>query len=221
MSLTLTVIRDLIPLARAELTKAAFKANPTELSLYSSRGSSCSQHRLPPRAAHVTVPATHNHGAFSHPSFLHQRGPQKSTLSRKPSQTAAGSSPKSSHSSTPHTPRPINHSSLKSHSHTMIWAVLGLTDDTAGIKQKVSFRKFYINRSFNKECMYRECPVMSMGIRPSPQEAGPSLFAQHAYAVSFSSRVSTPLLVLLFFSNVGIRLLSPALTLFTTSWSQL
>lgn len=144
MSLTLTVIRDLIPLARAELTKAAFKANPTELSLHSSRGSSCSQHRLPPRAAHVTVPATHNHGAFSHPSFLHQRGPQKSTLSRKPSQTAAGSSPKSSHSSTPHTPRPINHSSLKSHSHTMIWAVLGLTDDTAGIKQKVSFRNNFI-----------------------------------------------------------------------------
>lgn len=59
------------------------------------------------------------------------------------------------------------------------------------------------------------------GDPPFSMEAGPSLLAQLAYAVSFSSRVSTPLLVLLFFSNVGIRLLSPALTLFTTSWSQL
>lgn len=47
------------------------------------------------------------------------------------------------------------------------------------------------------------------------------LLTLSTYVLSFSSRVSIPLLVLLFFSNVGIKLFSAALTLFATSRSQL
>ena len=139
------MIQGLIPLAHGPLNLPEQLSKVTRLnSVCTAAREAVPRHRLPPRAVYITVPATHNHGAFSCPSFFRQRGPQKSTFSRKPSQTAAGSSPKSSHSSTPHTPRPINHSSLKSHRHNVIWAVLGLTDDTAGIKQKVSFRNNFI-----------------------------------------------------------------------------
>lgn len=116
--------------------------------------------------------------------------------------------------------------------HTAINLLLKMIKKMAGIHFfKGIFRKHFINKFWYKEEAHIPSTHITSAVDPSPSlHSGKTdqtrnidsiLLIVSIYTVSFSSSISTPLLVLLFFCNVGIRLFSPALTLLATSWSEL